>query len=104
MWKAKPTAVTRRLEESKLTTSPDTSRETVTELGKEPDDTLRSTVEFRSRAYPSELIEYKEYYPWKARHRIDNIDTLSNKRYGFTRNELGFIINLRYQVPHGVGY
>ncbi|MDO8748511.1 MAG: hypothetical protein Q7J72_05285 [Candidatus Omnitrophota bacterium] len=54
---------------------------------------LKTTAEKCSRSYPSGIVEYDEYYPAKSRDIIDQIDCLLAQHYGFTHEELDFIIN-----------
>jgi hypothetical protein len=62
---------------------------------------LKSTSVKCSRTYPSGDIEYDEYYPAKAKDIIDQIDMLLAKHYGFTAEELDFIIN--YDIKYRMG-
>lgn len=50
--------------------------------------------ELKNRVYESGLIYYEEFYPSKSKPIIDEIDTLLAQHYGFTDEELDFIINL----------
>ncbi len=45
-------------------------------------------------------IEYDEYYVYNSKHRIDEIDRVLAKHYGFTEEELDFIINydIKYRM------
>lgn len=54
-----------------------------------------------SRIYPSGVIEYDEYYPVKAKEIIDQIDSVLAEHYGFTQDELDFIIN--YDIKYRMG-
>lgn len=50
----------------------------------------------RRRVYNYELsgkVEYDEFYPDKSKLIIDEIDRVLAKHYGFTDEELDFIIN-----------
>src|SRR6266568_5499082 len=47
------------------------------------------------------LVEYDEFYPRQSKPIIDQIDRLLAKHYGFTEEELDFIIN--YDIKYRVG-
>ena len=55
----------------------------------------------KNRIYPSGLVYYEEYYPSKSKHIIDEIDKVLAKHYGFTEEELDFIIN--YDIKYRMG-
>ncbi len=55
----------------------------------------------KSRVYDSGLIYYEEYYPNKSKSIIDEIDKVLAKHYGFTEEELDFIIN--YDIKYRMG-
>jgi hypothetical protein len=58
----------------------------------------------RRRVYNYELtgkIEYDEFYPDKSKSIIDEIDRVLAKHYGFTDEELDFIIN--YDIKYRMG-
>jgi len=46
-------------------------------------------------------VTYNEYYPKKSKHIIDKIDTILAQHYGFTEEELDFIIN--YDIKYRMG-
>ena len=46
-------------------------------------------------------VEYDEYYPKLSKPIIDEIDELLAKHYGFTEEELDFIIN--YDIKYRMG-
>jgi len=46
-------------------------------------------------------VNYDEYYPKKSKHIIDEIDTILAQHYGFTEEELDFIIN--YDIKYRMG-
>ena len=46
-------------------------------------------------------VEYDEYYPKKSKSVIDQIDTVLAAHYGFTQEELDFIIN--YDIKYRMG-
>lgn len=62
---------------------------------------LRATAIKCMRKYPSGTIEYEEYYPAKAKPIIDKIDCVLARHYGFTAEELDFIIN--YDIKYRMG-
>lgn len=68
---------------------------------KEYGERLKKTAVKCTRLYPSGLIEYDEYYPSKAKDIIDRIDLLLAAHYGFTQEELDFIIN--YDIKYRMG-
>ena len=55
----------------------------------------------KSRIYPSGKVFYEEYYPAKSKSIIDEIDKVLAKHYGFTDEELDFIIN--YDIKYRMG-
>ena len=46
-------------------------------------------------------VVYDEYYPKKSKKYIDCIDCILAKHYGFTEEELDFIIN--YDIKYRMG-
>jgi hypothetical protein len=46
-------------------------------------------------------VEYEEYHPSRSKHIIDEIDKVLAKHYGFTEEELDFIIN--YDIKYRMG-
>jgi hypothetical protein len=46
-------------------------------------------------------VIYDEFYPKKSKHIIDQIDKVFAKHYGFTEEELDFIIN--YDIKYRMG-
>lgn len=55
----------------------------------------------KSRIYPSGQVFYEEYYPAKSKPIIDEIDKVLARHYGFTDEELDFIIN--YDIKYRMG-
>ncbi|MBQ2360092.1 MAG: hypothetical protein II398_04275, partial [Prevotella sp.] len=55
----------------------------------------------KNRVYPSGMVYYEEYYPAKSKSIIDEIDKVLAKHYGFTEEELDFIIN--YDIKYRMG-
>lgn len=47
------------------------------------------------------LVRYREFYPVQSKGIIDEIDKLLAKHYGFTDEELDFIIN--YDIKYRMG-
>ena len=54
----------------------------------------------KSRVYSGQKVYYEEYYPALSKPIIDEIDTFLAKAYGFTEEELDFIINddIKYRM------
>ena len=57
----------------------------------------RKTANYRAKG----KVEYDEYYPRKSKPIIDEIDRVLAKHYGFTDEELDFIIN--YDIKYRMG-
>jgi hypothetical protein len=64
---------------------------------------LRQSARLRSRLYPSGLVEYEEYFPGRVKDVLDDIDRLLAVHYGFTGEELEYILNyeLKYRMVRG---
>lgn len=60
-----------------------------------------SNRDVKNRNYDSGLVFYEEYYPAKSKPIIDEIDKVLAKHYGFTDEELDFIIN--YDIKYRMG-
>ena len=73
----------------------------IIDLGKKLSVILINTSLKKSRHYPSGIIEYNEYYPAKAKSIIDEIDNYLGSHYGFTAEEIDFIINYDYKFRMG---
>lgn len=71
------------------------------ELGNILGERLKETAKRCSRNYPSGTIEYDEYYPGSVKNTIDEIDRVLARHYGFTDEELDFIIN--YDIKYRMG-
>jgi hypothetical protein len=54
---------------------------------------LHATASKRTRQYASGPVVYEEYYPARARAILDDIDRILARHYGFTEQELDFILN-----------
>lgn len=67
-------------------------REQLAELGEELERRLRETASRRERVYPSGRVGYEEYYPWKARQVLDWIDRVLAAHYGFSAEELEYVL------------
>ena len=61
----------------------------------------KTNRELKNRVYDSGLIYYEEFYPAKSKSIIDEIDAILAKHYGFTDEELDFIIN--YDIKYRMG-
>ena len=70
-------------------------------LGNELMESYNGNKSVKSRIYPSGLVYYEEYYPAKSKPIIDEIDKVLAKHYGFTDEELDFIIN--YDIKYRMG-
>ena len=57
--------------------------------------------QIKTRTYPSGNIDYYEYYPLKSKDLIDEIDKVLAQHYGFTEEELDYIIN--YDIKYRMG-
>ena len=57
----------------------------------------RKTANYKAKG----KVEYDEYYPRKSKHIIDEIDKVLAEHYGFTGEELDFIIN--YDIKYRMG-
>ncbi|MCL1976196.1 MAG: Eco57I restriction-modification methylase domain-containing protein, partial [Firmicutes bacterium] len=57
----------------------------------------------KQRNYASGFIQYWEYYPQKSKPIADQIDTILAQHYGFTEEELDYIINYDIKYRMGLG-
>ena len=65
-------------------------------------DNLKENAKLKTAYYKSTgRIEYEEYYAYKSKPIIDKIDHVLAKHYGFTDEELDFIIN--YDIKYRMG-
>jgi hypothetical protein len=72
------------------------------ELGKQLMEALQGTAERKTiQTRDGYRIAYDEYYGWKAKAIIDQIDRVLGKHFGFTEEELDFIIN--YDIKFRMG-
>ncbi len=75
----------------------------IAELGKRLMGALQSTAERKAiQTRDGYRIAYDEYYGWKAKAVIDQIDRLLGEHFGFDDQELDFIINYdsKYRMGH----
>ncbi len=70
-------------------------------LGRELGEQLKADAKPCTRVYPSGKVEYEEYYPAKCKLIIDRIDFVLSKHYGFSEEELDFILN--YDIKYRMG-
>lgn len=75
--------------------------ETLIKLGDRLAERLKETAVQCSRRYPSGAITYEEYYPASAKPILDEIDCVLAGHYGFTEEELDFIVN--YDIKYRTG-
>lgn len=73
----------------------------INDLQKELQTSYDSNKSIKNRTYDSGLVYYEEYYPAKSKPIIDEIDKVLAKHYGFTEEELDFIIN--YDIKYRMG-
>ena len=71
------------------------------DLGNQLETSYVRNRSIKNRVYPSGLVYYEEYYPAKSKSIIDEIDKVLAKHYGFTEEELDFIIN--YDIKYRMG-
>lgn len=70
-------------------------------VGAELGASYKRHKEIKNRDYSGSVVYYEEYYPAKSKSIIDEIDELLAKHYGFTEEELDFIIN--YDIKYRMG-
>ncbi len=70
-------------------------------VGHQLECAYRDTMVIKNRDYSGSVVYYEEYYPAKSKPVIDKIDELLAKHYGFTEEELDFIIN--YDIKYRMG-
>ncbi len=66
-------------------------------------DLYKNSVRRRIVYKTTGLIEYDEFYPRKSKALADEIDTILATHYGFTPEELDFIINYDIKYRMGLG-
>jgi len=65
-------------------------------------DDIDSNSVMKSTNYKTKgKIQYQEFYPRKSKSLIDKIDNVLVQHYGFTDEELDFIIN--YDIKYRMG-
>lgn len=64
-------------------------------------DYLKNSVIKERNQKQTGLVRYREFYPVKSKTIIDEIDKVLAKHYGFTEEELDFIIN--YDIKYRMG-
>ena len=74
---------------------------TLHEIGEKLKKSYQENKEIKNRDYSGSVVFYEEYYPSKSKSIIDEIDELLAKHYGFTEEELDFIIN--YDIKYRMG-
>ena len=62
---------------------------------------MKKNKKLSHREYPSGRVLYYEYYPIKAKQIIDKIDCALAEHYGFSDEELDYIIN--YDIKYRMG-
>ncbi|MDR3130054.1 MAG: Eco57I restriction-modification methylase domain-containing protein, partial [Treponema sp.] len=80
------------------------SEENINNLNKIEARLMKNYMEnkkIKNRTYESGLVYYDEYYPKLSKPIIDEIDKVLAKHYGFTDEELDFIIN--YDIKYRMG-
>jgi hypothetical protein len=74
----------------------------LTELSKKLEDDLKKNSYRKETNYKATgKVVYDEFYPKKSKTIIDEIDKVIAKHYGFTEEELDFIIN--YDIKYRMG-
>jgi hypothetical protein len=71
------------------------------EIGAELGRSLRENAKRSKREYSSGIVEYEEYFPQLSKQAIDRIDEVLGECYGFTQEELDFVIN--YDIKYRLG-
>ena len=71
------------------------------ELAKQIKISYKANRVVKNRNYNGKIVFYEEYYPAKSKIIIDEIDKVLAKHYGFTDEELDFIIN--YDIKYRMG-
>lgn len=92
---------TKEIESFRIPDLKESDLKILAEIARKLGKSLKKTSKKCSRRYPSGEIEYDEYYPSKAKTVIDEIDKFLAQHYGFTDEELDFIIN--YDIKYRMG-
>ena len=68
-------------------------------------DSIKGQSEIRQMKFAHDTLNVQCIYPQKSKPIIDKIDTILAKHYGFTDEELDFIINydIKYRMGKGAG-
>ncbi len=66
-------------------------------------DIKQNATRLEARYATTGDVEYDQFYPRKSKPIIDEIDTVLAKHYGFTEEELDFIINYDIKYRLGLG-
>jgi len=64
-------------------------------------DLKLNAVRKRASSQKTGQVEYDEFWPRQSKSIIDEIDNLLAKHYGFTGQELDFIVN--YDIKYRMG-
>ena len=64
-------------------------------------DYLKNSIIKERNQKQTGLVRYREFYPVKSKPIIDEIDKVLAAHYGFTEEELDFIIN--YDIKYRMG-
>jgi len=64
-------------------------------------DLKLNAVRKRASSQKTGQVEYDEFWPRQSKSIIDEIDNLLAKHYGFTGQELDFIVN--YDIKYHMG-
>ena len=79
----------------------DETIEKLNHLEKKLKKSYQENRELKNRIYESGLVYYEEFYPADSKPIIDEIDKVLASHYGFTEEELDFIIN--YDIKYRMG-
>ena len=64
---------------------------------------LKNNSKIYRRVYKGILTQFDSFYPALSKSIIDDIDQLLSRHYGFTDEELDFIINYDIKYRMGLG-
>jgi hypothetical protein len=70
-------------------------------LGSSLAERLRATAVQCTRNYAGRMVLYEEYYPARAKTLLDEIDRVLARHYGFSEEEVDFILN--YEIKYRMG-
>lgn len=71
------------------------------ELGRELEARLKATATLHQRIYPSGAVRYHEYHPGQAKDLLDKIDAALAVHYGFSEDELCYLLD--YELKYRLG-